>query len=185
MKKTWRCCGDSPVSARPPPCSRNGLGKWKRSCRSCSSVPSRCRSGRKCPGSLPACADVASWFYHECTNIDLAIRVTHAGRAGSMRKVCSDLIRELVDHDIHLSIANHHFCLHLIDAGTNRYLGMVCHYNMSQTQGSLPRPGCVRRSSSRSCPGSVSNRKGSNRITASLCSIGAFASDCPSHFQPP
>lgn len=81
--------------------------------------------------------------YHECANIDLAIRVTHAGRAGSMRKVCSDLIRELVDHDIHLSIANHHFCLHLIDAGTNRYLGMVCHYNQCPKHKDPCRvPGC-------------------------------------------
>jgi len=81
--------------------------------------------------------------YHECTNIDLAIRVTHAGRADSMRKVCSDLIRELVDHNIQLSIANHHFCLHLIDAGTKRYLGMVCHFNQCPKHKDPCRvPGC-------------------------------------------
>ena len=85
-------------------------------------------------------------IYHECQNIDLAIHVTHAGRAEAMRKACSRLVSELVDHDIHLSIAHHLFCLHLIDAGTDQYLGMVCHYNQCPKHKEPCRvPGCGER----------------------------------------
>jgi len=82
-------------------------------------------------------------IYHECANIDLAIRVTHADRAAEMRQAGSRLVSGLVDHGIHLSIAHHHFCLHLIDAATNRYLGMVCHYNQCPKHKDPCRvPGC-------------------------------------------
>jgi len=67
--------------------------------------------------------------YHECENIDLAIRVTRAGRAAEMRKACSRIVSDLADREIYLSIAHHLFSLHLIDDSTGRYLGMVCHFN--------------------------------------------------------
>lgn len=67
--------------------------------------------------------------YHECENIDLAIRVTCAGRAAEMRKACAGIVSDLAEREIYLSIAHHLFSLHLIDDATEHYLGMVCHYN--------------------------------------------------------
>ena len=67
--------------------------------------------------------------YHECATIDLAVWVTSTSGANGMRKACSSTVRELVDKGVYLHVANHHFCIHLVDQNTEQYLGMVCHFN--------------------------------------------------------
>lgn len=67
--------------------------------------------------------------YHQCNNIDMAVWVTSPEGANRMRKTCSQVVQELNEREIHLSIAHHTFCLHLVDASEHRYLGMVCHYS--------------------------------------------------------
>lgn len=82
-------------------------------------------------------------IYHECHNIDLAIWVTSTARADDMRRLTSHTVNELLDNDVHLSVAHHHFCMHLVDQATGRYLGMVCHYNKCPKQKEACRvPGC-------------------------------------------
>ncbi len=68
-------------------------------------------------------------IYHECANIDLAIWVTTTSRASDIRKLAPATVNDLLANDRHLSVAQHHFSMHLIDQATGRYLGMVCHYN--------------------------------------------------------
>ena len=68
-------------------------------------------------------------IYHECANIDLAVRVTSPIAADLMRKVCSRVVADLNEQEIYLNIAHHTFSTHLIDDATSRYLGMVCHFN--------------------------------------------------------
>jgi hypothetical protein len=68
-------------------------------------------------------------IFHECANIDLAVRVTSPANADRMRKACSQVVNELNERDIHLNIAHHTFSVHLIHQTDNRYLGMVCHFN--------------------------------------------------------
>ena len=67
--------------------------------------------------------------FHECNNIDLAVWVTSSEIAPDIRRAHAATVKELVDNDIHFSIAHHHFSTHLIDQSTGAYLGMVCHYN--------------------------------------------------------
>lgn len=68
-------------------------------------------------------------IYHECANIDLAVRVNLPVRADKMRKACTLVVNDLTAKDIYLNIAHHTFCIHLIEHQSNRYLGMVCHFN--------------------------------------------------------
>lgn len=68
-------------------------------------------------------------IYHECANIDLAVRVTSPSGAERMRKACSQVVNDLNEQDIYLNIAHHSFSIHLIDQTHNRYLGVVCHFN--------------------------------------------------------
>jgi len=68
-------------------------------------------------------------IYHECANIDLAVRVTSPTGADRMRKVSSRVVADLNDQEIHLHIAHHTFSIHLIDDATGHYLGMACHFN--------------------------------------------------------
>ncbi len=67
--------------------------------------------------------------YHQCNNIDMAVWVTSPERADHMRRICSRVVKELNEKEIYLSIAHHTFCLHLVDANEQRYLGMVCHFS--------------------------------------------------------
>ncbi len=81
--------------------------------------------------------------YHECGNIDLAVWVTATSGAPEMRKACAAVVNELVEKEIHFSIASHYFCLHLVDAATGSYLGMVCHYNQCpKHKPACDAPGC-------------------------------------------
>lgn len=68
-------------------------------------------------------------IYHECANIDLAVRVASPANANLMRKACSQVVNDLNEQDIYLHIAHHTFSIHLIDHADSRYLGMVCHFN--------------------------------------------------------
>lgn len=68
-------------------------------------------------------------IFHECANIDLAVRVTSPANADRMRKACSQVVNDLNEREIYLNIAHQTFSIHLIDHAHNRYLGMVCHYN--------------------------------------------------------
>ena len=68
-------------------------------------------------------------IYHECANIDLAVRVTSPAGADRIRKVGSRVVADLNDQDVYLNIAHHTFSIHLIDYATGRYLGMACHFN--------------------------------------------------------
>ena len=67
--------------------------------------------------------------YHECANIDLAVRVTSPVAADRMCKACSRVVADLTEQEIYLNIAHHTFSIHLIDDATDRYLGMACHFN--------------------------------------------------------
>ncbi len=82
-------------------------------------------------------------IFHECGNIDLAAWVTDTASANTMRKACSATVSELLENDVHLNIAHHYFCIHLVDQASGRYQGMVCHYNQCPKQKEPCRvPGC-------------------------------------------
>jgi hypothetical protein len=68
-------------------------------------------------------------IYHHCNNIDIAVWNTSPDVAPAIRQAHVITVKELLASDIHLSIAQHSFCTHLIDQATSSYHGMVCHYN--------------------------------------------------------
>jgi len=67
--------------------------------------------------------------YHECANIDLAVWVTSPAGADGIRKEAAQVVRELTDKNVYLSIAHHTFSIRLIQETDGTYLGMVCHFN--------------------------------------------------------
>ncbi len=83
-------------------------------------------------------------IYHEVGNIDLAVWVAKPFNADQLRKTMGSTVNELVQKEVYLSVASHHFSIHLIEqntvAGTpglpsaGRYLGMVCHYKKCPNQ---------------------------------------------------
>ncbi len=82
-------------------------------------------------------------LYHECANIDLAVRVTPPAAADRIRNACSHLVADLNDQEIHLNIAHHTCSVHLIAAATGRYLGRACHFNRCpKHQPECQAPGC-------------------------------------------
>ncbi|MFN0075021.1 MAG: hypothetical protein ACKVY0_00970 [Prosthecobacter sp.] len=93
-------------------------------------------------------------IYHECSNIDLAIWVTTTARANDIRKLAPAVVNEQVDNDDHLSVAHHHYSMHLIDHRSANYLGMVCHYNQCPKRKEPCRvPGCGAQKFVRILPG--------------------------------
>lgn len=82
-------------------------------------------------------------LYHECANIDLAVWMTDPAIAPAIRKCCGRVPNELVEQGVHLSLASHHYSVHLVDDASGRYLGMVCHYSQCPKQKPECRvPGC-------------------------------------------
>lgn len=102
--------------------------------------------------ALPLWKEVPRWsrlrsrrikVFHECANIDLAVWTNSTANADQMRRSSSRVVTDLVENEVHLSIAHHLFCIHLVDMATQRYLGMVCHYNQCPKKKEPCRvPGC-------------------------------------------
>jgi hypothetical protein len=91
-------------------------------------------------------------IYHECANIDLAVRVTSPAGADRMRKAGSRVVADLNGQDVHLNIA-HTFSIHLIDHASGRYIGMVCHFNQCpKHKRECQVPGCALRPDAATLP---------------------------------
>jgi hypothetical protein len=70
-------------------------------------------------------AGVAVW--HECRDLDLAVWVSDRGSLNVLRKAQGHALNELFD-DCDIGVAHHQVDVHLVEAGTDRYLGQLCHY---------------------------------------------------------
>lgn len=65
---------------------------------------------------------------HECKDLDLAVWLDDLGSLDALRKRSSrSLVRLLEEEDI--GVAHHQVDVFLLEPGTNRYLGSLCHFN--------------------------------------------------------
>lgn len=92
--------------------------------------------------------------FHECRNIDMAVWVSSADQVEVMRKAAGRTVWELNEDDTYLSVAHHHFSVHLVDEKSGEYLGMVCHFNKCpKRKPECCVPGCGRDAFVRILPG--------------------------------
>lgn len=65
---------------------------------------------------------------HECKDVDLAVWLDDLGNLAELRKKASScLVRLFEEEDI--GVAQHQVDVFLLEPGTNRYLGRLCHFN--------------------------------------------------------
>ena len=67
-------------------------------------------------------ARIAVW--HECKDVDLAVWIEDLSRLDKMRQAAVDALRNAVG----LGVADHQVDAFLIEPGTDRYLGRLCHF---------------------------------------------------------
>jgi len=70
-------------------------------------------------------AGVLVW--HECRDVDLAVWVSDCASLATLRKAQARALSELFE-DHNIGVAHHQLDIHLLEAGTDRHLGQLCHY---------------------------------------------------------
>lgn len=71
-------------------------------------------------------ARVALW--HECKDVDLAVRLTDLGDLGGLRRAKDRALRALYE-ETGSGVASHHVDVFVLEPGTDRYLGRLCQFN--------------------------------------------------------
>lgn len=73
-------------------------------------------------------------IYHECKDVDLAVWLGDLGQLEALRKAASRALNDLLrERDI--GVAHHQVDTFIIEPGTGRYLGRLCHF------ATCPKPG--------------------------------------------
>jgi len=67
--------------------------------------------------------------WHECWDLDLAVWITSQHRLDALRRARDKALREAYAAAIGPSTANHQVDIFLIEPGTDKYLGRLCHFN--------------------------------------------------------
>ena len=70
-------------------------------------------------------AGVEVW--HECRDLDLAVWVSDCSALSALRKTQGHALSDLLD-DCNIGVAHHQVDVHLLEPGTDRYLGQLCHH---------------------------------------------------------
>jgi hypothetical protein len=66
---------------------------------------------------------------HECKDIDLALWLDSQDRLGELRRAAVIALRDASEAGKGISVASHQIDVFLIEPGTDRYLGRLCHFN--------------------------------------------------------
>jgi hypothetical protein len=81
--------------------------------------------------------------WHECKDLDLAVWISSQHRLGALRKARDQALREACEAGTGPSTANHQVDVFLIEPGTDRYLGRLCHFNACpKDKPQCATPGC-------------------------------------------
>jgi hypothetical protein len=67
--------------------------------------------------------------WHECGDLDLALWLDSQERLGALRRAAVVALREADDKGTAIGVANHQLDVFLIEHGTDRYLGRLCHFS--------------------------------------------------------
>jgi hypothetical protein len=65
---------------------------------------------------------------HECKDVDLAVWLDDLGNLDGLRKRASRSLSRLFEEE-DIGVAHHQVDVFLLEPGTNRYLGRLCHFN--------------------------------------------------------
>jgi len=65
---------------------------------------------------------------HECKDVDLAVWLDDLGNLDGLRKRASRSLSRLFEQ-VDIGVAHHQLDVFLLEPGTNRYLGRLCHFN--------------------------------------------------------
>lgn len=65
--------------------------------------------------------------WHECRDVDLAVWVSDCGTLKALQKAQGHALNDLLD-DRNIGVAHHQLDVHLLEPGSDRYLGQLCHY---------------------------------------------------------
>lgn len=68
--------------------------------------------------------------WHECKDLDLAVWISSQQRLGVLRRARDLALRIGYETGTGLSTANHQVEIFLIEPGTDRYLGRLCHFGV-------------------------------------------------------
>lgn len=66
--------------------------------------------------------------WHECGDVDLAVWVNDLEDLNRLRKATNGALSEAL-REFEVGVANHQVDVHLMEPGSDRYLGRLCHYN--------------------------------------------------------
>lgn len=79
---------------------------------------------------------------HECHDVNLAVHVNRLDRLNALRRASSRALNELLA-DLDIGVAHHQVDICLVESGTERYLGNLCHYSRCPADKPACRvPGC-------------------------------------------
>lgn len=67
--------------------------------------------------------------WHECKDLDLAVWISSQHRLGELRRGKDVALRQGFESGSGPSTASHELDIFLIEPGTDRYLGRLCHFN--------------------------------------------------------
>lgn len=67
-------------------------------------------------------------IWHECGDLDLAVWLDHQQRLGELRRSLVQALRRAMESGKGISTANHQVDVFLFAAGTETYLGRLCHF---------------------------------------------------------
>jgi hypothetical protein len=67
--------------------------------------------------------------WHECGDLDLALWVSSQRRLGALRRAAGLALRDAFEAGKGVSVASSQLDIFLIEPGTDRYLGRLCHFN--------------------------------------------------------
>ena len=73
--------------------------------------------------------DAGIEIWHECGDLDLALWLDSQDRLGELRRAAVLALREAYKAGTGTSVASHELDIFLIEPGTDRYLGRLCHFN--------------------------------------------------------
>lgn len=65
---------------------------------------------------------------HECKDVDLAVWLDDLGNLDGLRKIVSRSLVHLFEEE-DIGVAHHQVDVFLLEPGTNRYVGRLCHFN--------------------------------------------------------
>jgi len=81
---------------------------------------------------VPRCREFrreGSEVWHECGDLDLALWVDAQERLGDLRRAADHALREAYAAGTGISVVAHQLDIFLLEWGSDRYLGRLCHFN--------------------------------------------------------